>query len=67
MDLSGADWRKSSWSSGDGGTCVEVATNLTGIIAVRDSKDPQGPALIFNPAEWVAFVRGVMAGEFHYG
>ncbi|MCG5217467.1 DUF397 domain-containing protein [Streptosporangium sp. KLBMP 9127] len=65
MDLSGAEWRKSSLSSGDGGTCVEVASNLPGIIAVRDSKDPDGPALIFTPAEWRAFLGGVRAGEFN--
>lgn len=43
MDLSRAEWRKSSKSSGNGGNCVEVARNLPGIVAVRDSKDPDGP------------------------
>lgn len=59
MDLSGAKWRKSSRSSGNGGACVEVADNLPGVVGVRDSKDPAGPALIFAPAAWRAFVAGV--------
>jgi hypothetical protein len=62
-DLSGAVWRKSSYS-GNGGNCVEVATNLPGVIAVRDSKNPGGPALVFTPDEWTAFVAGVAGGEF---
>lgn len=64
VDLSRADWRKSSFSNGNGGNCVEVARNLPGIVAVRDSKDRSGPALIFTTAEWQAFVGGVRAGEF---
>jgi predicted secreted Zn-dependent protease len=63
MDLTGADWRKSTYSS-NGGNCVEVATNLPGIVAVRDSKDPDGPALAFTDDEWSAFIAGVRAGEF---
>lgn len=51
MDLSGAVWRKSSRSSGNGGQCVEVAMNLPGVVAVRDSKDPDGPKLLFTPDE----------------
>lgn len=58
IDLSGAIWRKSARSN-NGGNCVEVARNLTGIVAVRDSKDPEGPALIFTPADWEAFTAGV--------
>ncbi|GGK56834.1 hypothetical protein Ppa06_15000 [Planomonospora parontospora subsp. parontospora] len=64
MDLSAAVWRKSSRSSDNGGQCVEVADNLPGVVAVRDSKDPDGPKLLFTPAEWRAFVGGVKAGEF---
>jgi hypothetical protein len=64
MDLTGAEWRKSSWSSGNGGTCVEVARNLPGAVAVRDSKDPDGPKLTFTPDEWVAFTAGIKTGEF---
>jgi hypothetical protein len=62
-DLKGAIWRKST-RSGSEGNCVEVADNLPGVIAVRDSKDPAGPALVFTPAEWDAFVGGVKDGEF---
>ncbi|SBT49391.1 DUF397 domain-containing protein [Micromonospora narathiwatensis] len=59
MDLSGAQWRKSSRSSGQGGNCVEVADNLPGVVAVRDSKDPGGPVLVFGPGAWRAFVARV--------
>ncbi len=62
-NLSSAKWRKAKASSGSG-NCVEVARNLPGIVAVRDSKDRQGPALVFTPAEWAAFTTGVRAGEF---
>ncbi|HEX9542982.1 MAG TPA: DUF397 domain-containing protein [Streptosporangiaceae bacterium] len=64
MDLSRAEWRKSSRSAGNGGDCVEVARNLPGAVAVRDSKDPEGPKLVFTPDEWRAFAAGVTAGEF---
>jgi hypothetical protein len=57
-DLSGATWRKSAYSN-NGGNCVEVARNVPGAVAVRDSKDPDGPALIFTPADWEAFTAGV--------
>ena len=63
MDLTGADWRKSTRSS-NGGNCVEVAVNLPGIVAVRDSKDPAGPALVITSGQWRAFLAGVRAGEF---
>ncbi|MGW4407159.1 DUF397 domain-containing protein [Nonomuraea sp. NPDC004702] len=65
-DLSQAVWRKSSRSGGNGGNCVEVATNIPGIIAVRDSKDRSGPVLRFAPAEWRAFLDGVRDGEFDH-
>jgi hypothetical protein len=55
---SGAIWRKSARVN-NGGNCVEVARNLTGIVAVRDSKDPEGPALIFSPADREAFTAEV--------
>ncbi|MGK5442053.1 DUF397 domain-containing protein [Micromonospora sp. URMC 105] len=58
-DLTGAQWRKSTRSSSNGGDCVEVADNLTGVVGVRDSKDPAGPALVFAPAAWRAFVSRV--------
>jgi hypothetical protein len=56
-------WVKSSRSNG-AGQCVEAASLGDGRIAVRDSKDPDGPALVFSPEEWSAFVAGVKAGEF---
>ncbi|WP_330440014.1 DUF397 domain-containing protein [Micromonospora sp. NBC_00821] len=58
VDLTGASWRKSTRSAGNGGECVEVADNLPGIVAVRDSKDPHGPALTFSTTAWGSFVRG---------
>ncbi|MFC4150447.1 DUF397 domain-containing protein [Micromonospora mangrovi] len=61
MDLTGARWRKSTRSSGQGGACVEVADNLPGAVAVRDSKDPRGPVLTFGPDAWRAFVAAVAA------
>lgn len=61
MDLNRADWRKSSFSGTNGGSCVEVARNLPGVVAVRDSKDPHGPALVFTPADWAAFMAALKA------
>ncbi|MBB5080196.1 hypothetical protein HNR40_005683 [Nonomuraea endophytica] len=57
MNLDDAAWRKAT-ASGDNGQCVEVATNLPGIVAVRDSKDPDGPALVFTDEEWAGFLDG---------
>lgn len=56
MNLSNARWKKSTRSGTSGGDCVEVADNLPGIVGVRDSKDPTGPALVFGPGAWRAFV-----------
>ena len=53
-DLSRAAWRTSTRSGGNG-NCVEVAANLSGVVAVRDSKDRTGPVLIFDYADWKAF------------
>jgi hypothetical protein len=70
MDLTGAAWRKSSFSGGNGGACVEVAivsggTEASGgAVALRDSKNPTGPALLFTPDEWREFTRAVRQGEF---
>ncbi len=62
-DLSQAMWHKSSYS-GANGDCVEVAGNLPEVVAVRDSKHREGPALVFQRAEWDAFLSGVKGGEF---
>ncbi|MFJ4185332.1 DUF397 domain-containing protein [Kitasatospora sp. NPDC089509] len=56
-------WFKSSYSS-NGGDCVEVAANVPGAVPVRDSKDPNGPALTFSPDSFATFVSAVKAGEF---
>ncbi|MER7671103.1 DUF397 domain-containing protein [Kitasatospora sp. NPDC096128] len=58
-------WFKSSYSS-NGGNCVEVAGNLvaSGAVPVRDSKDPEGPSLVFPADAWSAFVSAVRSGEF---
>lgn len=63
-DLTGAVWHKSMRSGGNGGDCVEVAVNLPGIVAVRDSKDREGRTLVFTPAQWAVFLDGVRAGDF---
>ncbi|SCF30668.1 protein of unknown function (DUF397) [Micromonospora matsumotoense] len=55
MELTGAGWRKSR-RSGSNDQCVEVATNLVGVVGVRDSKDPAGPVLTFPAYSWRAFV-----------
>ena len=63
MDLIKAAWRKSSYTTANGGECVELAS-VSGTVAVRDSKDPDGPALVFTAAEWEAFIGGVKTGAF---
>jgi len=86
MDVTRARWRTSSYSSGNGGQCVEVAANwrtssyscdggqcvevaqdAAAAVAVRDSKDRQGPVLAFTPDEWRSFTAAVKAGEFGLG
>ena len=62
IDLSRAEWRKSSRSGGNGGQCVEVALNLPAGVAVRDSKNPQGGALVVSRAGWAAFTDAVKDG-----
>ncbi|MGH3963639.1 MAG: DUF397 domain-containing protein [Pseudonocardiaceae bacterium] len=59
-------WRTSSYSSDQGGNCVEVADLDHGSRAVRDSKNPGGPALVFTATEWAAFTAGVRGGEFDH-
>lgn len=63
IDLTGAGWVKSSYSQ-SGGECIEVAPSFAGVMPVRDSKDPEGPALVFPATAFAAFVAGVKAGEF---
>ena len=64
--LSGVRWRKATASNATG-SCVEIAA-VTGIpdaaVAVRNSRDPHGPALLYTRAELAAFIRGVKDGEF---
>ncbi|GAA4563217.1 DUF397 domain-containing protein [Planotetraspora kaengkrachanensis] len=62
-DLAGAVWRKAARSNTVGNQCVEVALLSQGV-AVRDSKNPEGPKLMFTAGEWDAFVDGVKGGEF---
>jgi hypothetical protein len=66
VDLSRAAWRKSTRSNAEG-ACVEVADNLTGVVALRDSKDPTGPVLVFTRDEWRAFIAGAKDGHFDPG
>ena len=63
MDLTGTEWRKSSYSGSNGGNCVDVACNLPGTVAVRHSKDPDGLVLVFTPEEWNAFLHGARKGS----
>jgi Domain of unknown function (DUF397) len=60
MDLSSATWRTSSYSGNNGGACIEVAAARA--VAVRDSKDPDGPVLVFGPQAWAAFAARVKTG-----
>lgn len=60
--LRGATWWKSSFSN-PSGNCVEAALLAEGV-AVRNSRFPDGPALLFTGAEWEAFLRGVKGGDF---
>ncbi len=62
--LARAVWRKSSRSSPTSNDCVEVATNLPGIVAVRDSKDPDGGVLIFSSYEWKVFLEKIRTAAF---
>ncbi|GDY29290.1 DUF397 domain-containing protein [Gandjariella thermophila] len=64
-DLSRVAWRKSSRSNQQGGACVEVAWPGDTRTAVRDSKNPAGPALVFPAATWSAFLGAIRTGAFH--
>jgi hypothetical protein len=60
IDLSRAEWRKSSYSGQDG-NCVEVARNLPRLVAVRDSREPDGARLVVQQEAWRVFIRNVRA------
>jgi uncharacterized protein DUF397 len=57
-------WHKTSYSGSNGGACVEVTRTPEAVVAVRDSKDPDGPRLGFTPADWRAFTGRVKDGQF---
>jgi hypothetical protein len=63
IDLSSAHWRKSTYSNGSGGDCVEVADGLPGVVPVRDSKVADGPTLLLPATAWTPFVAAVSRGE----
>lgn len=58
-------WHKSTYSNSHG-NCVEVSYMPNGNVLVRDSKDTDGPCLVFTPGEWAAFTDGVKDNEFDY-
>ncbi|MFE3885749.1 DUF397 domain-containing protein [Streptomyces lydicus] len=59
-ELSAARWRKSSYSNTNGGSCVEVADDFPGgLVPVRDSKNPHGPALVIPATAWTSFVNSL--------
>ncbi|MFC9700502.1 DUF397 domain-containing protein [Streptomyces sp. NPDC056943] len=58
-DLSNDHWRKSSYSNGEGGSCVEVLDDVPGVVPVRDSKVTDGPVLVVPAAAWSVFVAGI--------
>ncbi|MFF3545126.1 DUF397 domain-containing protein [Streptomyces platensis] len=61
--LATAAWRKSSYSNQDGGNCIEVSDDFPALVPVRDSKDPHGPALLFEVSAWASFVSAVKYGS----
>lgn len=62
-DLTAAVWRKSSYSNGEGGACVEVADGFLDVVPVRDSKIPEGAAVLVPNTGWSAFVTAVKDGS----
>ncbi|MBC9730238.1 DUF397 domain-containing protein [Streptomyces sp. TRM68367] len=63
LDLTGAAWVKSSYSDA-AQQCIEVTASFPGVVPVRDSKNPEGPALVFPQAAFAEFVNAAVAGEF---
>ncbi|WP_155054397.1 DUF397 domain-containing protein [Streptomyces blattellae] len=55
-ELISARWRRSSYSNANGGECVEITEDFPGVVPVRDSKTPNGPALVVTAGSWTAFV-----------
>lgn len=66
QDFSNCHWRKSSLSAADG-NCVEVGLILKTIVAVRDSKNPEGPVLVTSRANWHCFIDHAKSGAFDLG
>ncbi len=64
VDLSGATWRKSTYSNGSGDDCLEVACLPDGAHAMRDSKNPDGGVIILGRDSWASFIHGIKAGQF---
>ncbi|MEV6882535.1 DUF397 domain-containing protein [Streptomyces sp. NPDC051135] len=58
-DLTNAHWRKSTYSNGEGGNCLEVTDGVPGVVPVRDSKVADGPVVVVGSAAWTEFVRTV--------
>ncbi|AXE22153.1 DUF397 domain-containing protein [Streptomyces globosus] len=58
-ELGAVVWRKSSYSNGDGGNCIEVAVGAAGVVPVRDSKRPTGPVITVTAAAWAPFLDGI--------
>ncbi|WP_327299740.1 DUF397 domain-containing protein [Streptomyces sp. NBC_01197] len=56
-------WVKSSYSGDNGGNCVEVAPAFPGVVPVRDSKNPDGPALVLEQSAWSSFVSALQRGQ----
>ena len=61
--MSDQEWQTSSFSMG-AGNCLQVRRAVSGIVVVRNSRDPEGSMVSFTPAEWDAFIAGAKAGEF---
>jgi hypothetical protein len=62
-DLTAATWRKSTYSNGSGGNCIEATTTPSGHPALRDSKDPIGPALLITASHWRTFLHAIKASD----
>jgi hypothetical protein len=59
-------WRKSSYSGGSSGDCLEVNNSSPARVPVRDSKNPHGPAVVFTAGAWTAFVTAVRTASTHH-